>query len=986
MVIRKNPKTGKYYIAPSPPSFYKSKPKPSDDSSGGSSSGGRTVPSDFVGPLQPGTTREAPKTVPSDFVGPLRPGTIREPAPIKKPSRGGGRTVPYDFVGPIQQGTTRAPAPTPQPGDYNFVGPLQPGTTRAPAPEKTVKLIKTDKNIGSINRYSSQYKDSLTTTKDAGLSVQAYGGVSLPYGETDMKWFEPQFGTITPEYSTGFKEVSLIGSMKEQEFFNPDISKPTDVIIGQTADKLSKKISEEEVAKSEKVLNDSVKKIQDKIDSGEISLKRGEEAIKKIQETENKKLNIKIKARYDKELKDTLSSKEFSSKIGSAEKFRGSYKDAFTSSGELGKLELGADVAAGVVSGIAPPVGIAYFAGKGFYKAAKGADEDIRMIDVSPSGELITPRYMGLIPSEQSREAGMSFLFAGASGLGYVSKIGKDITALRKAEILEKPWTVTSKDVFKVGDESWIKASGSKSIGGASAEGTSLLKIKTGEKGAFNILGSRGKVDVRVVDFMKQGVVKSGDDIIKSSTKYSTFGRGSVSDKIYPNIKLGITQGEGYVTPDMWQDVKLLKTYKKSPFWSNVLGRDYGTVTTDIKGTYVGDKVSLFDFGGVSRKVGDKTFFSSGRFTGAKLNLKTGGITGKFKPEAWGSTLPSAVDDVASKGYSSFSASTGGGKSSKTFLSNMFKPDIVTETVSPQIIGKQFAGQSFSAAQPFASQGLKITSSVVPSASTTSLVGASTLIKPTTKPIIDISPTIDVTGKANIITALTPKINMGIKSITKPSTSFATARVPIVSTKSGQDFISATAQKSGQKLSRATAQSSSITSAFPSSSLFAPTPGVTGFGFNIPIPRWGGKQAPIAAIEKKKQGYIPEARTKGGKWIKLSGKPMSRTAALSRASRAADQTLSAQFRIKKAKGKITGNGDNYFGITKNKYRPYKIRKGKKVELVNHFVEKRGKRLDTRGEKKGIKLAKYAKQQGWLTPTKPKKNKKGVKKKKSPWLI
>jgi len=33
MVILKNPKTGKYYIAPSPPSFYQSKP-PSNTSSG----------------------------------------------------------------------------------------------------------------------------------------------------------------------------------------------------------------------------------------------------------------------------------------------------------------------------------------------------------------------------------------------------------------------------------------------------------------------------------------------------------------------------------------------------------------------------------------------------------------------------------------------------------------------------------------------------------------------------------------------------------------------------------------------------------------------------------------------------------------------------------------------------------------------------------------------------------------------------------------
>lgn len=42
MVIKKSPKTGKYYIAPSPPSFYKSKPAPSKRSGGGGSSSGKT--------------------------------------------------------------------------------------------------------------------------------------------------------------------------------------------------------------------------------------------------------------------------------------------------------------------------------------------------------------------------------------------------------------------------------------------------------------------------------------------------------------------------------------------------------------------------------------------------------------------------------------------------------------------------------------------------------------------------------------------------------------------------------------------------------------------------------------------------------------------------------------------------------------------------------------------------------------------------------
>ena len=62
-------------------------------------------------------------------------------------------------------------------------------------------------------------------------------------------------------------------------------------------------------------------------------------------------------------------------------------------------------------------------------------------------------------------------------------------------------------------------------------------------------------------------------------------------------------------------------------------GREYGKYIYDVRGTVTSGKPSLFDFGGVSRKVGDRTFFTSGRISGAKLKFETGQITGKFKPE-----------------------------------------------------------------------------------------------------------------------------------------------------------------------------------------------------------------------------------------------------------------------------------------------------------------------------------------------------------------
>ena len=129
------------------------------------------------------------------------------------------------------------------------------------------------------------------------------------------------------------------------------------------------------------------------------------------------------------------------------------------------------------------------------------------------------------------------------------------------------------------------------------------------------------------------------------------------------------------------------------------------------------------------------------------------------------------------------------------------------------------------------------------------------------------------------------------------------------------------------------------------------------------------KKPPIA--KKKTQGYIPQAKSKGGKWVTLSKKPMTRTSALGRASRATDQTLSAQFRVKKAKGKVVKRGDGYFGTTKRKYRPYKIIKGKPVGLHNQFIEKKKYRLDQIGEVRGLSLAKFAKQRGWMGVVKKK---------------
>jgi len=125
---------------------------------------------------------------------------------------------------------------------------------------------------------------------------------------------------------------------------------------------------------------------------------------------------------------------------------------------------------------------------------------------------------------------------------------------------------------------------------------------------------------------------------------------------------------------------------------------------------------------------------------------------------------------------------------------------------------------------------------------------------------------------------------------------------------------------------------------------------------------------------KKKQGYIPQAKSRG-RWVSLSRQPMSRQSALGRMSRTVDHTTSAQGRILPSSGKISPITDDYFDKIKSKLRPYKIKKGKRVGLHNRFIEVRSARSDTRGEIQGLSVAKFIKQRQYKQKKKTKSRRK-----------
>lgn len=127
----------------------------------------------------------------------------------------------------------------------------------------------------------------------------------------------------------------------------------------------------------------------------------------------------------------------------------------------------------------------------------------------------------------------------------------------------------------------------------------------------------------------------------------------------------------------------------------------------------------------------------------------------------------------------------------------------------------------------------------------------------------------------------------------------------------------------------------------------------------------------------QEQGWNVEVKRKN-KFEKINPIPLTEQSALSMGAREVDSSSSAQFRLQKAqknvqvtqnlfgkfnkimakkgdkmKSKVLDTKDKYFQEEREKFRGYKIRKGKKVTMPKQYIEKKKYRIDTGGEKRGI---------------------------------
>jgi hypothetical protein len=123
-------------------------------------------------------------------------------------------------------------------------------------------------------------------------------------------------------------------------------------------------------------------------------------------------------------------------------------------------------------------------------------------------------------------------------------------------------------------------------------------------------------------------------------------------------------------------------------------------------------------------------------------------------------------------------------------------------------------------------------------------------------------------------------------------------------------------------------------------------------------------------ISELKEGYDVFGKSRG-KLVKLNRIPLSKKDALSRGSYAIDHSTARTLTIKKAKKKVKKLGSirkkeqRYAARSAHKLRSFRKKRGKRITLDRKLIEKRKYLIDTKGEKRGLTLARLAKREGFI---------------------
>lgn len=109
--------------------------------------------------------------------------------------------------------------------------------------------------------------------------------------------------------------------------------------------------------------------------------------------------------------------------------------------------------------------------------------------------------------------------------------------------------------------------------------------------------------------------------------------------------------------------------------------------------------------------------------------------------------------------------------------------------------------------------------------------------------------------------------------------------------------------------------------------------------------------------------WVAEVKKKG-RWVIVSGK-LQKGLALMRGEDVTKKTLAATFRVRKAGGKIAAKPIGGWIPSADVFRSYRLVKGKKVKLKDTYIQRRGKRLLTKGERSQIQTARKKGGMQWL---------------------
>lgn len=106
----------------------------------------------------------------------------------------------------------------------------------------------------------------------------------------------------------------------------------------------------------------------------------------------------------------------------------------------------------------------------------------------------------------------------------------------------------------------------------------------------------------------------------------------------------------------------------------------------------------------------------------------------------------------------------------------------------------------------------------------------------------------------------------------------------------------------------------------------------------------------------------------GRKFVRINKGVLSREDALNKGSFAIDNTTAKTFKIvpagkKKKISSVPNIEKNYYRRAGYKLREYRIKRGRKFGVLPKYIEKKRYGIDTRGEKKGLSIARYLKARG-----------------------